>query len=141
MQHLYILEIIVFAVDSECLSLFLSGLLKHNLSELARLLIDAVGRHVLIEFEVGEALENLLERRLTDGVVLKLVLFLELLDQLEEETDGLVVPFDSQTHVIAIVLDHFDIDEFVAECLDDAEESTFDEDVRSKLLEAELAGH
>ena len=120
---------------------FRSSVFEHDLGQLSRLLVDAVGGYILVELEVGEALEDLLERCLTHRVVLELVLVLQLLDQLEEETDGLVVPFDSQTHVIAIVLDHFDIDEVVAECLDDAEESTFDEDVRSKLLEAELAAH
>ena len=64
-----------------------TSVLEDDLGELARLLINAIGRHVLVEFEVGEALEDLLQSRLTDGVVLKLVLLLELLDQLEKESN------------------------------------------------------
>ena len=66
---------------------FRSSVFEHDLGQLSRLLVDAVSGHVLVELEVCEALEDLFERGLTDGVVLELVLVLQLLDQLEEETD------------------------------------------------------
>ena len=49
------------------------------------------------------------------------MLLLEFFDQLEEETDRLRVAFDSQTHVITVVLDDLHVDEIVAEALDDTE--------------------
>ena len=61
--------------------------LEHNLCKLTRFLVDAVGGYVLVKFKVGKALENLLQGGLTHGIILKLVLLLELLDKLEEETD------------------------------------------------------
>ena len=108
-------------------------LLEHNLGELSWLLIDTVGGHILIELKVGEALENLLQGGLTDRVIFELVLFLQLLDQLEEETDWLIVAFDAKTHVVSIVLDDLDIDEILTQALNDTEQGTFDEDIRCEL--------
>jgi hypothetical protein len=66
-------------------------------------------------------LEDLLKRRLTDTVVFKLMLLLELFDQLEKETNGLVVALDSQAHVTTVVLDDFNMIELVTHALNDAE--------------------
>ena len=71
-----------YNIDAFCSSVF-----EYNLGQLSRLLVDAVSGYVLVELKVGETLEDLLERCLTHRVVLELVLVLQLLDQLEEETD------------------------------------------------------
>ena len=57
--------------------------LEHNFGKLARFIIDAIGWYVLVESEICEALENLLERRLTDTVVLELMFFFEFFDSLK----------------------------------------------------------
>ena len=61
--------------------------LEENLGKLARLLIDAECGHIFVEVEIGEALEDLLERGLAHRVILQLVLLLQLLNQLEQEPD------------------------------------------------------
>jgi hypothetical protein len=88
---------------------------EDDLGKLARILIDTVSWHVFVKFEVSEPLEDLLESGLTDGVVFKLVLILELLDELEEEADGLVVALDTQSHVTAVVLDHLNVHELAGQ--------------------------
>ena len=57
--------------------------LEEDLRELSGLLINAECRHVLVKLEVSKPLEDLLQSRLTHGVVLKLMLLLQLLNQLE----------------------------------------------------------
>ena len=49
------------------------------------------------------------------------MLLLELFDQLEKETNGLVVALDSQAHVTTVVLDDFNMIELVTHALNDAE--------------------
>ena len=112
--------------------------LEEDFRELSGLLINAECRHVLVKLEVSKPLEDLLQSRLTHGVVLKLMLLLQLLNQLEQEANGLVVALDSKTHVATVVLDHLNIDELLTEALNHTEESTFDKDILSDLIERKL---
>lgn len=45
---------------------------------------------------------------------------------------------DSKTHVATVVLDHLNIDELLTEALNHTEESTFDKDILSDLIERKL---
>lgn len=64
---------------------------KYNLGKFARFIIYAECRHIFVEFKVSETLENLLESCLADGIVFELMLFLQLLYELEEEADGVIM--------------------------------------------------
>jgi len=110
---------------------------EDDLGKLARLIIDTVSWHVFVEFEVSEPLEDLLESGLTDRVVFKLVLLLELLDELEEEADRPVMALDTQSHVTAVVLDHLHVHELAGQRLDNAEQGTLHENVLSDFVKGE----
>ena len=53
---------------------------------------------------------------------------LQFLDELEKESDRLVVALYSQTHVVAVLFDDLDVDEFMSQALDHAKECTLYED-------------
>lgn len=63
------------------------SVLENDLGQLARVLVNAESWHVFVKFEVGEALEDLLQGCLRDRVVFKLMLLLQLLNQFEKEAD------------------------------------------------------
>ena len=63
----------------------------------------------------------MLESCLADRVIFELMLFLELLYELEEEADGVIVTLQSESHVATIVLDHLNVDELSAQAFDHAE--------------------
>ena len=67
------------------------------------------------------------------------MLFFKLFNQLEQESDRLVMPFDSQAHVAAISLDDFHIDKLVTQALNDAEQSPLHENVSGNLVKRELS--
>lgn len=95
--------------------------LEYYFGKLSRVLVNAVSGYILVELEVCKSLEDLLKRSLTDGIVLKLVLFLEFFNKLEQEPDGLVMTFDSQAHVTSVVFNNFDAHELVAKTFDHSE--------------------
>ena len=64
--------------------------------------------------------------------------FLELLDQLEQEANGLFMSLNSKPHVAAIVLNHLNVDELVTEALNDTKEGALHEDFLCNLIQAEL---
>lgn len=65
------------------------------------------------------------------------MLLFELLDQLEEESDGLVVALYTQAHVAAVVLNDLYVDELMTEALNDTKESSLDENVLRDVVERE----
>jgi len=92
--------------------------LEYDLSKLPRILINAESRHIFIELEICKSLKDLLKCGLTDGIVFKIVLFFELLDEFEGVADWFIVAFHTKPHIVAVVLDNLHVKEFLAERLD-----------------------
>ena len=85
-------------------------------------LVDRVGLDLLVKVEVGEALEDLLQGSLRDGVLVNAVGLLEVVNHTEHLTNSLVLARHSQAHVVAVRLEELDGPEDFADCLDGAEQ-------------------
>ena len=81
----------------------------------------------------------MLESRLADGIVFKLMLFLELLYELEEEADRVIMTLQSESHVATIVFDHLDVDKRSAQTFNHTEKCTLDEDLLRYLIHRKLS--
>ena len=66
--------------------------------------INSVGLDLLVKVEVGEALEDLLQGSLRDGVLINAVSFLQFINHTEHLANRLVLARHSQTHVVAVGL-------------------------------------
>ena len=79
----------MYGIFLHCISInsVVTRSLKEDLGKFTRLLVDTECWHIFVEIKISKALEDLLKCCLTHRVVLKLVLFFELLNQLEQETD------------------------------------------------------
>ena len=76
----------------------------------------------------------MLESRLADGVIFKLMLFLKLLYELEEEADRVIMTLQSESHVATIVLNHLDVDKLSAQAFNYAKQGTFDKNLLRDLI-------
>jgi len=66
------------------------------------------------------------------------MLLLELLYQLEQEANGLVMAFHSQSHVAAVLLNHLDVHELLTQAFNDSEECALDKNFRCNFIQCEL---
>ena len=74
----------------------------------------------VVEVQIGKALENLLKRRLTDRVLIDVIVDFEVFDHAEHLTDGVFEAGNSQSHVVSVLLEHFEATEALAEIRDNA---------------------
>ena len=66
------------------------------------------------------------------------MLFLESLQNLEQETNSLILAFQSDLHVIAIVLNHLNFIKVLTKSLDYSKNASLDKDLISQHLLGEL---
>ena len=82
--------------------------------------VDSVRLDLLVKVQVGEALEDLLQGGLRDGVLVDVVGFLQLVYHTEHLADGLVLAGHSQAHVVAVGLEELNGAKDLADSLDGA---------------------
>jgi hypothetical protein len=93
--------------------------------------INSVGLDLLVKVEVGEALEDLLQGGLRDGVLVDVIGLLQLVNHTEHLTNRLVLARHSQAHVVAVRLEELDGAEDFADGLDGAEQVALSEQLLS----------
>lgn len=94
-------------------------------------LVDRVGLDLLVKVEVGEALEDLLQGSLRDGVLVDAVGLLEVINHTEHLADGLVLARYSQAHVVAVRFQELNGPEDFADSFNGAEKITLGEQLLS----------
>jgi hypothetical protein len=95
-------------------------------------LVDRVGLDLLVKVEVGEALEDLLQGSLRDGVLVNAVGLLEVVNHTEHLADSLVLARYSQAHVVAVRFQELNGPEDFADSFDGAEKIALGEQLLSK---------
>ena len=82
--------------------------------------VNSVSLDLLVKVKVGEALEDLLQGGLRDGVLVDVVGFLQLVYHTEHLADGRVLAGHSQAHVVTIGLEELNGAKDLADSLDGA---------------------
>ena len=94
---------------------------------------------LLINIDIGEVLEDLLERGLADSVLLDASLLLKGLNLAKQIADGLVLSRDAKFVEITALLDHLDLREITSQIKYELETVGLNEAVAEKGRESDLA--